>query len=130
MKKIVRVIRMDPQGSAETGMGIWNTLSHENIISGDARDRTHEVFNRRDLDNSKVRVGVWEAKPYKEKLVDYPCNEFMYVIEGSCIITEEDGNCVEFRKGESFFMPSGFSGYWEQHEPMKKYYMIVEPNVE
>lgn len=119
---------MHPDGSPITGMGMWNDMTHDGIISGDTRDRTHEVFSKDLLEGNRVRVGVWEAKPYKEKLVNYPCNEFMYVIEGSCTIVEEDGNREKFIQGECFFIPSGFNGYWEQDEPMKKYYMIVEAN--
>jgi uncharacterized cupin superfamily protein len=105
----------------------WTDISHENVVSGQAKERTHEVFNKELPGLNQVRVGVWEAEPYKEKMVDYPCNEFMYIIEGSCIITEEDGHREKFFKGDSFFMPSGFNGYWEQTEYMKKYYMIAEP---
>lgn len=126
MSEIVRVIRMHPEGSPETGMGHWNAVNHENIVSTDAKDRTYEVFNRALMEKSCVRVGIWEALPYEEKLINYPCNEFMYVIEGSCTVIEEDGNEEKFVEGESFFMPSGFNGYWKQEEPMKKYYMIVE----
>ncbi|RUU48464.1 hypothetical protein EOD08_02500 [Mesorhizobium sp. M6A.T.Ca.TU.002.02.2.1] len=29
-------------------------------------------------------------------------------------------------KGDSFFMPSGFTGQWKQAETMKKYFMIFD----
>lgn len=126
MTEIVRVIRMCSVGSEEDGMGAWNALTHANILTADAKDRTHQVFNRKAVGNSQVRVGVWEALPYREKLENYPCDEFMYVIQGSCKIVEEDGKEEIFVQGESFFMPRGFNGYWVQTVPMRKYYMIVE----
>ncbi len=127
MREIVRVIRLHPEGSAESGMGPWQIVDHDNVISPNAKDRAVEMVNRELIEPSRVRVGIWEAQPYKEKLVNYQCNEFMHVIEGSCTIIEEDGRKERFSKGDSFFMPLGFNGIWEQEETMKKYYMIVEP---
>ena len=127
MSKIVRVIRLHPDGSPQSGMGPWKIMDHENILSSEAKDRAVEMFNTELTEPSRVRVGVWEAQPYKEKLIDYQCNEFMHVIAGSCTIIEEDGRKETFSMGESFFMPAGFNGIWEQEETMKKFYMIVEP---
>lgn len=45
------------------------------------------------------------------------------MIEGSVTIIEEDVRRETLNKGQSFFMPGGFTGLWQQDEPMKKYFM-------
>ncbi|WP_366512141.1 cupin domain-containing protein [Mesorhizobium sp.] len=41
-------------------------------------------------------------------------------------MVEPDGRTETFAKGDSFFMPCGFSGLWQQDEPMKKYFMVFD----
>jgi uncharacterized cupin superfamily protein len=122
MAEVLRVIRMEPTAN----LGDWSPMTYDGVLTTGAMDRSSEVFTQIREGKNSVRVGVWEAKPYKEQLVDYACDEFMYVIEGSCVITGADGNEEIFKAGESFFMPRGFNGFWAQNETMKKYYMIVE----
>ena len=127
MSEITRVIRLKANGRSDSGLGPWGDITQANIVSGEARERSEEFVNKL-MPQGCLRAGVWEAKAYTEKLVDYPCDEFMVVLEGSCTIVEEDGNREAFSQGDCFFLPRGFNGYWEQQETMKKYYMIVADN--
>ena len=49
----------------------------------------------------------------------------MVVLDGS-VTLESDGFTETYRKGDAFFVPKGFKGYWRQSEPMLKYYVIIE----
>jgi uncharacterized cupin superfamily protein len=126
MSEPIRVIRMHPDGDPVGGMTAWEAISHDNVVEGEGRDRRHRFYVGDRKLPGQIRVGIWEATAYTEKLENYPKDEFMYVIEGSVTIVEEDGREKTFVEGESFFMPSGFTGLWKQDEPMKKYFMVFD----
>lgn len=75
-------------------------------------------------DERQVRSGIWRASAYTEWYEDYPCDEFMYVLEGS-VTLENDDFCETYSKGDAFLVPKGFRGYWKQTEPMLKYYVMI-----
>jgi hypothetical protein len=50
----------------------------------------------------------------------------MVVLEGSVTITDAEGVSETFSAGDTFIMPKGFRGTWENTETMRKYYMILE----
>lgn len=126
MSEPIRVIRLTPDGDPISGMTPWKNFAHDNVIAGEPRERRHRFYIGERLRPGQIRVGIWEATAYTEKLENYPKDEFMYVIEGSVTIVEEDGRQETFAKGDSFFMPSGFTGLWKQDETMKKYFMIFD----
>ncbi|MDA7965813.1 cupin domain-containing protein [Ruegeria sp.] len=126
MSDLIRVIRLSPDGDPQTGFTPWEPIAHENVTVPGGQDRRHRFYVGDRKMPGQIRVGIWEATAYTERLENYPKDEFMYVIEGSCIIIEEDGNEERFEAGESFFMPAGFNGYWKQDEPMKKYFMVFD----
>lgn len=128
MAEPVRVIRMSPEGDPVSGMSAWEPISRDSVLSGQADERRHRFYMSDRKLPGQIRVGVWEAGAYCEKLVNYPKDEFMYVIEGSVTIIAENGHKEKFEKGDSFFMPAGFSGVWFQDEPMKKYFMVFDPH--
>ena len=126
MSEPVRVVRLLPDGDPVTGMTRWEKIDHDGVIEGEPRDRRHRFFIGDRTNAGQVRVGVWEATAYTERMTNYPKDEFMVVIEGSVTIVEEDGREKTFVKGDSFFMPSGFTGIWKQEETMKKYFMVFD----
>lgn len=67
-----------------------------------------------------ARVGVWEADKSKTYLESYPFTEYVLMISGHVIVTNEDGTSNEFRAGDTFVIPKGFSGTWDIRERMKK----------
>ncbi|TJV97102.1 MAG: DUF861 domain-containing protein [Mesorhizobium sp.] len=123
MSDVIRVIRLSPNG--DHGLSPWENIPADRVIDGEAQDRRHRFYVG-DRQSGQVRVGVWEATAYSEKIENYPKDEFMYVIKGSVTIVEEDGKEETFVAGESFFMPVGFSGVWKQNETMKKYFMVYD----
>jgi len=67
-----------------------------------------------------VRVGVWEAGVSKTYLENYPFTEYVLMISGRLVLTNEDGTEKEYGAGDTFVMPKGWSGIWDIQEPMKK----------
>lgn len=92
------------------------------FIEGLAMGRDHVYFTRPE---ARLRTGIWRSQAYTEWYDSYAADEFMYVIEGS-VTLENDDFSETYCAGEAFFVPKGFSGFWRQTEPMLKFYVIVE----
>jgi len=76
-----------------------------------------------------ARIGVWEADVSKTRLIDYPFTEYVLMISGRLIITNDDGTVQEFEAGDTFVMPKGWTGIWDVQERMKKQMVqIGDPN--
>ena len=67
-----------------------------------------------------VQIGVWEAGAGKTILKNFPFTEFVLMISGSVIVTEEDGTSRSFVAEDTFVIPKGWSGVWDVQERMKK----------
>ncbi|MCR9088943.1 MAG: cupin domain-containing protein [Rhodobacteraceae bacterium] len=78
------------------------------------------TFEDAHSDDITARVGVWEAGESKTYLEDYPWTEYVLMISGHVVITNEDGTENSFKAGDTFVIPKGFSGIWDVREHMKK----------
>jgi uncharacterized cupin superfamily protein len=67
-----------------------------------------------------ARVGVWEAGESKTYLENYPFTEYVLMISGHLVVTNDNGTQHEFKAGDTFVIPKGFSGIWDIRERMKK----------
>lgn len=67
-----------------------------------------------------VKVGVWEAGAGKVNLNNFPFTEYVLMISGRVIVTEQDGTSREFGAGDTFVIPRGWSGEWDVQHRMKK----------
>ena len=83
------------------------------------------TVKRPDLkDMQKEGVVTW---PIWEKEVSrfdwyYDETEECYLLEGKVVIETDDGEKVEFGKGDFVTFPKGLSCTWDIKEPVKKYY--------
>jgi len=76
-----------------------------------------------------VQIGVWEADVSKTKLINYPFTEYALMISGRVVIINDDGTSSEFKAGDTFVIPKGFTGIWDIRERMKKQHIKVgDPN--
>lgn len=59
-------------------------------------------------------VSVWEGGPAK-LLIDTPTayDEFVVVLKGELILSDNHGNKVTYKPGDMFMLPKGFAGSWE-----------------
>ena len=98
------------------------SLPTAKLIEGNPVGLDHAYFER---PSAKLKAGIWRSSPYTEWYDDYPCDEFMYVLEGHVFLENESfSECYE--AGSAFLVPKGFRGYWRQPVPMLKYYVIIE----
>ncbi len=91
------------------------------LIEGQPQGAEHLYFER---EAHKIKSGIWRSTPYTEWYDEYPCDEFMYVLEGS-VTLENDSFSETYKKGDAFLLPKGFKGYWKQTEEMLKFYVLV-----
>ncbi len=118
---------LDPIKFSKNGPNSWLDkadieLETAELIEGQPMGLDHAYFQNTD---QGVRAGIWRSSPYTEFYENYPCSEFMYLLEGS-VTLENDSFSETYIKGDSFLVPKGFRGYWKQTEPILKYYVIVD----
>jgi len=116
-----------PMKFAANGPDGWKdaadiALETAELIEGQPMGLDHIYFQK---DEPGVRAGIWRSSPYTEFYEDYPCSEFMYLLEGSVTLENEDFS-ETYTKGDAFLVPKGFRGYWKQTEPMLKYYVMID----
>jgi uncharacterized protein len=78
--------------------------------------------------NNQFFSGVWSSTRGKWR-VSYTEHEFCHILAGCIVVTSASGERSEFGVGDSFVIPSGFSGTWEVIEDCRKLYVIFEPQV-
>ena len=75
--------------------------------------------------DGKVQFGVWEADASKTKLIDYPFTEYVLMLSGVLAVTNDDGTSREYKAGDTFVIPKGFTGIWHVRERMKKQHIKI-----
>ncbi|MEN3146472.1 cupin domain-containing protein [Neorhizobium sp. IRAMC:178] len=68
-------------------------------------------------------AGIWEATPGKWRIV-YEEWEYFHILSGHSIVTEEGGEAVRLKTGDSMILRPGFKGTWEVVETTRKDYVI------
>ena len=91
------------------------------ILSGDPRESSLNVF---DNHTARFSAGVWQCTPGVVAMADWPYDEFCILLAGRVIITPEGGEPQEYRQGDAFAIPKGFTGTWDVRETIRKYYAI------
>jgi uncharacterized cupin superfamily protein len=83
-----------------------------------------EVLKPTEEDLETKGVSSW---PIWEKEISrfdwhYDATEECYLLEGRVVVEKEDGEKVEFGKGDFVTFPQGLSCVWDVKEPVKKHY--------
>ena len=91
----------------------------DRLISGDPRFTT---WNFEEADGG-IYAGVWQATPGKWRVV-YDEWEYFHILEGHSVLTEEGGEPVHLKPGNSMIVRPGFTGTWEVIETTRKDYVI------
>jgi len=83
-----------------------------------------EIQKLKDDELEKRNIKSW---PIWEKEVSrfdwhYDQIEECYLLEGNVIVETDDGNKIEFGKGDFVIFPKGLSCTWDIKEPVKKHY--------
>ena len=126
MKKSAQVIRLNQYSNLDPERSPWQSMPLVGeLTDGQPMERFHRVFESTTSSACQMRVGIWEATCYAEKLVDYPYNEIVFLLEGSISIIDDRGHSEVFNPGDCFFLEKGFNGQWKQHETIKIIHMTV-----
>lgn len=75
---------------------------------------THRVLQW--YTGEKLSAMVYEADDGLLQFTDLPYDEQVTVLNGICILTSQDGVRHEFKKGDVFVAPKGWTGTWEFQE--------------
>ncbi len=64
-------------------------------------------------------AGAWRVRyaPHEE--------EFCVLLEGRVTLRGGDGSMHEFKAGDAFVVPGGFTGIWENHGRVRKHFAIL-----
>ncbi|KTC36829.1 hypothetical protein AO265_38120 [Pseudomonas sp. ABAC61] len=70
--------------------------------------------------------GTWSGEPGQLVLESYPYNEVCVMLSGQVALVDPDGARKDFKAGDAFFIPRGFSGVWLTLEPSSKIFVAVD----
>ncbi len=123
------LIRLSKNGRMVHELSEWSDMPLVGNLVGDTapRERFYRAFNTIIPQPTEVRAGIREATEYSEKIVDYPFNEIVFVIEGSLSMLDESGVEDRFEAGDCFFIEKGFNGEWRQNSSVKIIHMTIDP---
>ena len=93
----------------------------ERVISGAPKFRSWNL----DEAEGGIYAGIWESTPGKWR-ISYDEWEYIHILEGYSIITEEGGEPIHLRAGSRMIFKPGFKGTWEVVETTRKDYVIRE----
>ncbi len=118
-KSIIR-LSPDPEGFGETP----DKLEAEEFISEVPLQHTHSAYED---DEIGLYVGLWDTDTMVEAGGPYPCDEFMWLIEGECQIkSNRTGEIDTVKAGTPFVIPRGYDCQWHQSGYLRKFYVISE----
>ena len=118
MKDEDHLIRLDPEKLAGLGLNELAPYPDEVVLSGTSKHRRWE------FSHDEIFVGAYEAEPVELALKDYPHDEFMFLLSGKILITDEDGHLEEFFPGQALVLKKGFTGTFEMQGNVRKIAII------
>ncbi len=91
-----------------------------------AGDPVQTAWNHYSDASGQFSSGIWQAEPGTWS-IRYTEEEFCHILEGTSVITAEDGLAVTVQAGQSFVVPRGFVGTWQVMRRTRKLYVVWEP---
>jgi len=117
--KIIK-LNADPEGFGETP----DDLEPGMFVTKPKAQHTHLYFENEALG---LFVGVWDTTDMIESAGPYPCDEFMFLLEGEASIkNSKSGGMEKAKAGEAFLIPRGYDCQWHQSGYLRKYFFISE----
>jgi uncharacterized cupin superfamily protein len=95
------------------------------IIEGEKP--TQRDYNFFTNDTEDMFVGLWDSTPFESEMAPFPCHEFVRLLEGEIVITEDNGPVQRFEKEDVFFIPKGTVCSWKATGYVRKYYAMISP---
>jgi uncharacterized cupin superfamily protein len=100
----------------------WEDIEPEKVLSGQPQAAFEMLYSD---PSGAFHSGVYECTAGKWT-VSYAEDEFCTLLEGTVVLTDEDGTAQEFKAPESFLIPAGFRGTWEAATAVRKLFVIHE----
>ena len=91
------------------------------LVTGIESHRFDSLFT------GQLVVSIYEADDGLLKIIDYPFDEFVHVLNGRAILTAEGAEPQTFETGDSFVVPKGFTGTWEMQDDFREM-IVIEKN--
>ena len=88
-----------------------------------AGDPVHTVWSVEE--RGSLYAGMWSSTVGTWRC-DYAEWEYLHILEGVSVLTDEAGRATTLKAGDSFVIRPGFRGTWEVVEPTLKDYVILE----
>lgn len=121
---VVSPLRLSPDMISGLGLEI-STWGDESRIA-----RWSQLFTGEELSVSVFDSTPMNAKdhpsPSKSRIREYPYDQFVLVLSGKSILTDEAGQSFTFVAGDFFVVPKGFSGTWEDFGVYRELIVIME----
>lgn len=95
------------------------------VASGSPTEVSINVF---DDPTKRFGCGVWQCSVGVVEMKDWPYDELCVLLAGRVVITPAGGEPQEYRQGDAFAIPKGFTGTWDIRETIRKYYAIQRHN--
>ncbi len=108
------LVRLDADKLAGIDLDDYAPYPDDMVLSGKSQ---HEKYP---FHHNELFVGAYQAEPATLLLEDYPYDEFMYVLSGKIIISDNNGSSEEFSPGQALVLKKGFSGTFEMQGPLRK----------
>ena len=109
-----------PYSEMNTDMPLW---AQEDILSGVSEHRYKTLYS------GDINVSIYEAKPLKLRIKDFPIDEFVTVVSGKLILTADGSSPQHYDVGESVLVPKGFTGTWEMQGNFRELVVIMNESV-
>jgi uncharacterized cupin superfamily protein len=108
------LVRLDAEKLAGIGLDGFAPYPDEIVLSGRSEHQRYQFHH------NEILVGAYQAKPAKLSLKDYPQDEFMYLLSGKLIISDEKERVEEFYPGQALVLKKGFTGTFEMQGNVRK----------
>jgi uncharacterized cupin superfamily protein len=104
-------VRMDPDKMAGLGLtSVPNDAFVDILIDGELNIEIASLF-----EGEELRAAIFGSTPattdHRDRPLEY--DEFVLVLNGKLILTEQNGNAQEFTPGQTVVLPKGYTGTWE-----------------
>lgn len=118
-KRIIR-LEANPEGFGQ----VPDDLTQDMFASEIPLQHSHEYYQDEALG---LFVGVWDTTDMVEAAGHYPCEEFMWLLEGEAAIKNCSTGAIEKAvAGEPFVIPRGYDCQWRQSGYLRKFFLIFE----
>ncbi|WP_313464181.1 cupin domain-containing protein [Pseudomonas nitroreducens] len=97
------------------------TVNNPDLLSGEYEQKTWMHYEDAERE---FYSGVWEAESFREVITTTENNEFCHIISGVVRLTDGDGKSQDYKAGDSFIIPAGFEGVWENVGTVKKLFVV------